>query len=127
MKNRSFLLIDDDQDDHIIFLDALRIADPDATCHFATDCPAAIDHLKKQVIAIPDYIFMDWTMPYMNAIECIQTLRSIPGIDSTPIIILSGSKPSFEIQDKVNLYIKTVLTKPNSIEKLAEDILFAIS
>ena len=126
MKNRSFLLIDDDQDDHIIFADALRMVDPDAACDYVYDCPAAIDSLKKQVILIPDYIFMDWSMPYMDAIECIQCLRQIPGIHKTPIFILSGSKPSFEIQDKVGLYIKKVLTKQNSIEKLSIEIREAI-
>jgi CheY-like chemotaxis protein len=122
MKNRSFLLIDDDQDDHVIFADALKMADPDAICDYAFNCPAAIDFLKKQVILIPDYIFMDWSMPYLDAIECIQSLRQIPGIDRTPIFILSGSRPSFEIQDKVGLYIKKVLAKQNSIEKLADEI-----
>ncbi len=127
MKNRAFLLIDDDQDDHIIFADALQIADPYATCDYAFNCPDAIDFLKKQVITIPDYIFMDWSMPYMDAIECIQALRQIPGIDRTPIYILSGSRPSFEIQDKVGLMIQKVLTKQNSIEQLALEIQDAIA
>ncbi|WP_159476970.1 response regulator [Dyadobacter sp. 3J3] len=122
MKNRSFLLIDDDQDDHFIFSDALKIADPDATCDYAFNCPDAIDFLKKQVITIPDYIFMDWSMPYMDSIEAIQALRAIPGIDRTPIYILSGSRPSFEIHDKVGLMIQKVLTKQNSIEQLANEI-----
>ncbi|MCF0055176.1 response regulator [Dyadobacter sp. CY356] len=126
MKNRAFLLIDDDQDDHIIFADALSIADPDATCDYAFNCPDAIDFLNKQVINIPDYIFMDWNMPYMEAIDSIQALRKIPGIDNTPIYILSGSKPSFEIQDKVGLMIQKVLTKQNSIEQLAAEIQEAI-
>jgi CheY-like chemotaxis protein len=126
MENRSFLLIDDDQDDHVIFEAALRMVNPDAVCDYAYNCPAAIDSLKKQVILIPDYIFMDWSMPYLDAIECIQSLRQIPGIDRTPIFILSGSRPSFEIQDKVGLYIKKVLTKQNSIEKLSIAIREAI-
>lgn len=126
MKNRAFLLIDDDQDDHIIFSDALKIADPDATCDYAFNCPDAIDFLKKQVIMILDYIFMDWSMPYMDAIEAIQVLRQIPGIDKTPIYILSGSRPSFEIQHKVGLMIQKVLVKQNSVEQLANEIQQAI-
>jgi CheY-like chemotaxis protein len=127
MENRSFLLIDDDQDDHVIFEAALRMVNPDAVCDYAYNCPAAIDSLKKQVILIPDYIFMDWSMPYMDAIECIQCLRQIPGLDRTPIFILSGSRPSFEIHDKVGLYIKKVLTKQNSIEKLSMELREAIA
>jgi CheY-like chemotaxis protein len=127
MKNRTFLLIDDDQDDHVIFADALKMAYPDAVCDYAFDCPAAIDFLKRQVILIPDFIFMDWSLPYLDSIECIQSIRNIPGIDKTPIFILSGSRPSFEIQDKVGLYIKKVLIKQDSIEKLADEIMEAIA
>ena len=127
MKNPTFLLIDDDQDDHYFFTSALHVAFPEAACHSVYNCPEAISCLKNESIPLPNYIFMDWSMPYMQAIDCIKALKEISGIETTPIYILSGSKPSFEIEHIVGLHIKQVLKKQNSIEQLALNIKKAVS
>lgn len=119
-------MIDDDQDDHYFFSNALSVAFPEALCHGAFNCPEAISSLKDENFPLPDYIFMDWSMPYMEAIDCIKSLREIAGIETTPIYILSGSKPSFEIEHIVGLHIKQVLRKQDSIEQLALNIKNAV-
>lgn len=126
MKKLTFLLIDDDEDDHFIFANALKLSFPDAVCHYTFDCLQAIDFLSNQSGVVPDHIFMDWSMPYMNAIDCIKSLRKEHVAKTTPIYILSGSKPSFEIEHVVGLHIKKVLKKQNSIELLAEELRLAV-
>lgn len=126
MKKLTFLLIDDDEDDHFIFANALKLSFPDAVCHYAFDCLQAIDFLSTPSGIVPDHIFMDWSMPYMDAIDCIKSLRKNHVAQTTPIYILSGSKPSFEIEHVVGLHIKKVLKKQNSIEQLAEELKLAV-
>ena len=126
MKQLTFLLIDDDQDDHFIFANALNLAFPESICSYAFNCPEAVDLLNGRAIAVPDFIFMDWSMPYMDAIDCIKALKKIPDVAETPMYILSGSKPSFEIEHVVGLHIKKVLRKQDSIEQLANEIQQAI-
>jgi CheY-like chemotaxis protein len=127
MKKLTFLLIDDDQDDHFIFANALNMAFSDSVCNYASNCPEAIDLIKSQKIPAPDFIFMDWSMPYMDAIDCIKALRQTENLSQTPIYILSGSKPSFEIEHIVGLHIKKVLRKQDSIEQLAEELHQAVA
>lgn len=127
MKKLTFLLIDDDEDDHFIFANALKLSFPDAICHYAFDCLQAMDFLSSQSGIVPDHIFMDWSMPHMDAIDCIKSLRQVHEAKSTPIYILSGSKPSFEIKHVIGLLIKKVLKKQNSIEQLAEELKLAVS
>ncbi|MCF2447142.1 response regulator [Dyadobacter sp. CY345] len=126
MKQLTFLLIDDDQDDHFIFSNALDLAFPDSLCSYTFNCPEAIELLNGHSMVIPDFIFMDWSMPYMNAIECIKSLKEIKDIAETPMYILSSSKPSFEIQHIVGLHIKKVLQKQDSIQQLANEIQQAV-
>ena len=122
----NFLVIDDDQDDHEIFRGALDIAFPKASCEFVMDRTDAIQGLSSALINAPDYIFMDWNMPRMDAEEFMMHLRLLPCMQSVNVFVLSGSAPYVELEHLYELGVKKVLIKQTSIALLARELVDAI-
>jgi len=125
-ENITCLLIDDDADDQELFQYALKQVFPEVNCTFASSGPEAVDILKNNSFTVPDYIFMDWHMPYMDANECIPLLRNAADLQKTSIFVLSGTQPNIT-QEMINdLGIKGILRKQISIELLSDELFKAI-
>ncbi|WP_353719004.1 response regulator [Dyadobacter sp. 676] len=118
-KNFACLVIDDDTDDQAFFLFALTDTFPAATCYFANNCLEAIERLATGLIPPPDYLFMDWVMPAMQAEECIAELRRIPGMAATRFFILSGSAPFLTAEQQSQLGISRILVKQGNVDDLS--------
>ena len=126
-ENITCLLIDDDPDDQEIFLIALRQAFPRSGCWCESDCVKAIEQLNQKLRPAPDYIFMDWNLPYLAGKDCIPELHKVLGYETVCIFILSGMAPHIS-QDKLDkLGVKKVLKKQNSISKLSDELHEAIT
>ena len=121
-KSITCLLIDDDPDDHEIFFMALKQAFPDAICSCVLNCIQATDELKNKSIPIPEYIFMDWNLPYLEAKECIKCLRDVSELEKACIFILSGSVPFINVKDLDELGLKKVLKKQSTITLLSREL-----
>ena len=68
------LLIDDDEDEHEIFLSALKNTDRTFDFISADSCETALDILNKLE---PDYIFIDVNMPRINGMICLERIKKI--------------------------------------------------
>lgn len=122
-----FLLIDDDSDDHEIFEEALKLAFPHAECNFALDCPEAIALLVNKAIPVPDCIFMDWNLPKLPGIVCVEQLRQVIDPTKTKLFILTGSVPLSDPMLTNATVVNGILTKQNSLAKLAKEIASVIN
>ncbi|WP_221391227.1 hypothetical protein [Dyadobacter sp. NIV53] len=116
------LLIDDDPDDHQIFYMALKQAFPEAICSCTLNCIQATDQLRNKSIPTPEYIFMDWNLPYLEAKECIQCLQDVDELKNAHIFILSGFVPFINVKDLDKLGLKKVLKKQNTISLLSKEL-----
>jgi CheY-like chemotaxis protein len=126
-KNVSCLVIDDDPEDQEFFLLALNEAFSEARCSFASSCMQAIENLQSKAIPVPDYIFMDWNMPLMNGLECIQELKKVTMLDNSTVFILTGSMSDTVLKNVVDLGVNKVLQKQNSISMLSFELKNAIT
>jgi CheY-like chemotaxis protein len=88
-KIRAILLVDDDQDDQLLFHEALSEADTSVACLSAVNGIDALEKLNSGSIAIPDVIFMDVNMPKMNGLDCLLALQKSPGLKAIPVIMYS--------------------------------------
>ena len=86
---KHILLIDDDKDELIIFMDALRKVphDDGFKCTFAGSARQAIEMLKYLV---PDYIFSDFNMHEMNGIELLRYIKEQQTLKKTELCLYSG-------------------------------------
>lgn len=120
------LLIDDDPDDHEFFSIALKQAFPQAVCSCVSNCLEANDQLHAKTIPVPDYIFMDWNLPYPETKECVKSLKSFPELEKTCIFILSGTVPFINVKELKELGLQKVLKKQSSINLLSKELAAAI-
>jgi len=85
----AILLIDDDEEDQEIFMDALRVVDPQLHCSVANDGEQAMELLTRDVLVIPDLIFIDMNMPKLNGKQVLQELKVSGTLRDIPVVMYS--------------------------------------
>jgi CheY-like chemotaxis protein len=90
MDKRSFLLVDDDADERMLFCMALKEIVGEISCITASDGKQALDMLLAATEQ-PNIIFMDINMPTMSGFECMTKLKAIPQLKDIPVVIYSTS------------------------------------
>lgn len=82
------LLIDDDTDELVIFMDALRrVPHEDGfKCTYASSSRQAIEMLRYLV---PDYVFTDFNLPEINGLELLNFIKGQSRFINTHICLYS--------------------------------------
>ena len=121
-KPLQILLIDDDEDEHVLFSQTINEIDEHIDCYHAQSGEDALRMLRSSE-HLPDYIFLDLNMPCMDGKQC---LREIKGLYDIPVIIYTTSKSQRDRDDTKHMGAQWFLIKPNSygnIKKSVEVIL----
>lgn len=121
MKNaRNILLVEDDYDDQVFFVDALHKIHPDIVCDVAYNGLHALQKLTLN--ANYDLIFMDLNMPLMDGFECLKELKQDVQLKHIPVIILTTSKNEDDIIRAKKLGAIMYVVKPSSFDALFEQV-----
>ncbi|MEO6000077.1 MAG: response regulator [Chitinophagaceae bacterium] len=118
--NKIFL-IDDDEDDQVIFKKALKLIDPLLQCDTATNGKIALDKLNATT-SLPDIIFLDLNMPIMNGFEFLIQIRKEVGLNRIPIGIFTTSNILRDVELAKELGGRFFLTKPNDFQVLLKKL-----
>jgi CheY-like chemotaxis protein len=110
------LLVDDDEDEHEIFLSALKNVKEDFTFISAVSCDHALRILSS---VVPDLIFLDVNMPRVNGIKCLEEVKKIKRLIKVPVYIYSTGINSKEGQKAIALGAADYIIKPSSINALS--------
>lgn len=113
-----YFLIDDDEDDREIFSLALSTSNPSSTYITATNGEDALRILEDQPDFIPDFIFLDLNMPFMDGRSCLKELKKISKLRDVPIIMFTTSSYTKDIEDTLKLGASHYLIKPTSLNSL---------
>src|SRR5688572_16547895 len=88
---KKLLIIDDDIEDQEIFIEALREVDPAALCYAAISGEEAFTKLEKDMVMLPDLIFLDLNMPKQNGKQVLREIKNTRSLLSIPVIMYSTS------------------------------------
>lgn len=87
----------------------------------AEDGKVALDTCKAEM---PGFILLDWNMPVMNGLECIQAVRKLPKGEGVPVIFCTTendmSKIMTALENGANEYIMKPFDKDILAGKLAQ-------
>ena len=124
----NILMIDDDEDDQMLFLQALTEINKTVICNTAMN---GQDALKKlEIPPPPDIIFLDLNMPIMNGFECLTALKKQKRFEHIPVVIFSTASDASTIELTRKLGAAAFFHKPidfnHLIEKLDKVINFSI-
>ncbi len=81
----SVLLVDDDEVN--LMVTALALRDRGFFVTEVSSGEAALEHLRQQV---PDIVVLDAMMPGLNGFDTCLQMRSIPGLEHVPVLMLTG-------------------------------------
>jgi CheY-like chemotaxis protein len=121
------LLAEDDDDDSMLFKEALNELAVPTDLHRVKDGEELMYILGQLENKLPDILFLDINMPRKNGFECLLEIKSTEKLKEIPVVILSTSSGK-ELVDKMynagaNLYI----CKPNQFSHLKKIIEISIS
>lgn len=111
------MLIDDDTDDHEIFLLALQNLQPRITCIIEKDARKGLENLNNRSVK-PDYVFVDMNMSRMNGKEFIVEMRKIIHLQNMQLVAYSSS--THEKEKLLNLGASFFISKPTTIPMLEQ-------
>jgi CheY-like chemotaxis protein len=103
------LYADDDEDDRVLFQQALKEAHTVAELTTVADGDKLMKYLAQGDGQHPDIIFLDINMPFKNGKECLQEIRSNPKLSEVPVVMFSTSAHKEDIEETysngANLYV----------------------
>jgi CheY-like chemotaxis protein len=112
---KNLLLIDDDQDEFAIFMDALNDLHGSFKCDYAGSAEQALELLQSRV---PDFIFVDFNMPNFNGLQLLSVIKGEPKLKKSKIFLYSGNI-SEETHKMARIFgAAGCIEKPGTINKL---------
>ena len=112
------LLIDDDEDIHLIAKTALE----ESGTYQVISARTGNEGLKMAEIHSPDLILLDKMLPDIDGKTLMEGLKSSRSSTETPIIFLTGKNDQDTITDLISAGAEAVITKPFNPELLADQI-----
>lgn len=114
------LIVDDDSEDIELFCDAIEEIDSGISCVEAYNGVEALKILQRDSL-LPDYIFLDINMPFMNGQKCLAELRRNDVFSNIPVIMYSTTTDKKQIEE-CEAMGASFLIKPNSYETLVNSL-----
>jgi CheY-like chemotaxis protein len=115
---RNLLLIDDDADDHEIFLEAVNEIDNSIQCVCYFDGEEALRKLQKNGDTLPDLIFLDTNMPKVSGKHVLTSLKKSSSLNNIPVIMYSTFFSGKDKEEFKSIGAAFHLSKPAKFEEL---------
>jgi DNA-binding NtrC family response regulator len=119
MKNSmSFLIVDDDADDRMLFIEAVREIDKTIECKIAGNGEQALKLLRNIEYPLPDFIFLDIRMPRLNGKKCLFEIKKDERLKNIPVIIYTTSKAVEESKELRAMGAFHFISKPRNTDEI---------
>lgn len=102
MPNRTILLVEDNPDDEVLTMDALRQGGVQCRIDVTRDGVEAVDYLLDESKRKPSLVLLDLKLPKMSGFDVLQRIRETPRTRILPVVILTSSS---EQEDVVRAYL----------------------
>jgi len=115
---KRILLVEDDPRDIELILNALNDSNLANTIEIAHDGVEAMDYLyrrntfKSRPVGNPIVILLDIKMPRMDGIQVLEQLKSDKQLKSIPVVILTSSRETKDLDDCYKLGVNAYVVKP---------------
>jgi DNA-binding NtrC family response regulator len=122
-KSLTFLIVDDDADDRMLFIESARELDADIKCKVAKNGEQALELLRNVDNPLPDFIFLDIRMPRLDGKKCLAEIKKEERLKHIPVIIYTTSKAIEESKELREMGAFHFMSKPRN----ADEIFYLIS
>jgi CheY-like chemotaxis protein len=112
-------LIDDDEDEFELFIDALHDTPFHCECIYSGNPEQALNLLCWTV---PDLIFIDYNMPRINGLKCLWEIKQIKIQQDVPLILYSSEISEELIRNAISIGAALCIKKTHRVNILAETL-----
>ena len=123
----NILMADDDEDDRLLTLDALKESRVLNNLYCVEDGVELLEFLRREGKYAdpkdsprPSLILLDLNMPRMDGREALQEIKSDPALRSIPVVILTTSKEEEDMLRGYDLGCASYITKPVNFDGLVD-------
>lgn len=124
MKEIDILLVEDNEGDIVLTMEALKQGKLKNKVLIARDGQMALDMLLKnapyQHQITPDLILLDINLPKMDGIEVLKQIKENELLKRIPVIMLTTSSEEADILKSYNNYANCYITKPINLSSFME-------
>ena len=126
IKRAQVLLVEDNEDDVDLTLEALKDSKLRMDIHIVSDGIAAMKFLRRldefEEKPRPDLILLDLNMPKMDGREVLREIREDPDLTDLPIVVLTTSQSQEDIDQAYKMHANCYISKPVDFMQFAEII-----
>jgi CheY-like chemotaxis protein len=124
MKNVNILLVEDNEGDILLTVEALEEGRIANVISVARDGQEALDKLEVSYNKgqLPDLILLDINLPKLNGHEVLEQLKQNEHFKHVPVIILSTSSSEMDILKSYKNHANCFITKPVEIDEFVKAI-----
>jgi len=120
-KAHVILVVDDNEDDRMFVRTALESVDADIVIAEAVDGVEALEYLRDETRAFPDFVLLDLKMPRKDGLETLAEIRLDPKLRHLPVVAIFTTATDPELVRRAydtgaNAYVG----KPSSINGMRE-------
>ena len=127
MENATILLVEDNEDDEILTLRALRANDIENAVFVVRDGAEALDFLfckkayaDRDPYHMPQLILLDIKLPKINGLEVLRRIRAEKRTSLLPVVLLSSSDEEHDLLEGYKLGANSYLHKPIDYTQFVE-------
>ncbi len=123
----TFLLVEDDPDDILLFQRAFSqaslvnpvriVRNGEEAVHYLSGAGVYVDRVRYP---LPSLVLLDLKLPKKSGLEVLEWMRSQPSTQSIPVIVLTSSQESADVQRAYALGANSYLIKPVGFDGLLE-------
>jgi CheY-like chemotaxis protein len=125
MSDLAFLAVEDDPNDTILLRRAFQKLGFGEALKVLVDGQEARDYLSGRgkfedpdSCPVPDVIILDLKVPRLNGLEFLTWLRADTRLASSPVVVLTSSAASGDIERAKSLGVISYFVKPGGFDKL---------
>ena len=116
MKDIQILLVEDNEGDILLTLEAFKEMKVKNTVTVVKDGAEAVNFLKKQgqyaESRVPNLILLDINMPRLNGIEVLDFIKNDDTLKKIPVVMLTTSSSESDISECYEKSANCFITKP---------------
>ena len=122
--SHSLLLVDDDPDDIMLITEAVRRSVVEVTVESVDDGIHVVDYLVGEGRYAgrgpirPSLVLMDINMPLLDGVEAIRQVKARPDLRTIPIVVLTTSSRTSDVERAYEAGAASFITKPNRFTDL---------
>lgn len=120
MENKTILLVEDNSDEEVLMVRALKKNNIQDRIIVARDGKEAIDIINEEEKI--DVILLDLNLPQISGIEVLRHIRTFDSKRSVPVVILSSSREQMDIHLSYQLGANSYVRKPINFNEFSNTV-----